>query len=485
MNKNTAAKPASAAQTISLLLEISRLDTLYRDLYFQRAHQLIEPLLSQSAYALIKQGLTSIVLVERQLRSAVERGEWSRARELTERIRGIQGAAAASAEWMKYAEALYDGAADIPIDPFSPGFHVFAGCSTQKLREWQDRAIAILSMLRRTDDLKKDFYARRESDFEALSIAAPADLPKENAAKVNTGQLKLEALEALDKGNLSQLDQVVIKLIEKSALMEKSVAKKTEQESTEVKSAEPAELGDDLRYSFSEATLSAASRLGLAPLRTESRRHLAYLIPYSWQPSFLKDEIRLRSKEQVARLTYPSGTPDQMKETIEFYLLNPFITSCGTRYLVPLVVEDLLIEDFTEPEPKQEMPLSELLRALGLESRWGLSRIDIEHVLMQHGPRILEEELKLDPEAFRLVAIPPDIFSHFGPERGWGQKEMWGHFDGYRVREGGKLWALAGGDKRFGGAHDLVSFNPALTRDTLLTRFAVVQRKRMKTWHRK
>jgi hypothetical protein len=479
MNKNTAAQPASAAQTISLLLEISRLDTLYRDLYFQRVHQLIEPLLSQSAYARTKQGLTSIVVVERQLRAAVERGEWSRARELTERIRGIQSAAAASAEWMKYAEALYDGAADIPIDPFSPGFHVFAGCSIEKLEEWQDRAIAILSTLRRTDDLNKDFYARRESDFEALSIAAPKDLPKENAAKANTGPLKLEALEALDKGNLSQLDQVVIKLMEKPA------AKKAEQESTKVEPAEPVELGDDLRYSFSEATLAAASRLGLAPLRTESRRHLAYLIPYSWQPSFLRDEIKLRSKEQVARLTYPSGTADQMKEAIEFYLLNPFITSGGTRYLVPLVVEDLLIEDFTEPEPKQEMPLSELLRALGIESRWGLSRIDIENVLLQHGPRILEEELKLDPEAFRLVVIPPDIFAHFGPERGWGQKQMWNHFEGYRVRENGNLWALAGGDKRFGGPHDLVSFNPAFTRDTLLTRFAVVQRKRMKTWHRK
>src|SRR4029434_2661888 len=120
MDKNTAARPASVAQTMSLLMELSRLDTLYRDLYFQRAHQLIEPLLSPPAVAQIKQGLASMVLVERQLRAAVERGEWSRARELTERMRGIQGAAAASAEWMKYAEALYDGAADIPIDPFSP-----------------------------------------------------------------------------------------------------------------------------------------------------------------------------------------------------------------------------------------------------------------------------------------------------------------------------------------------------------------------------
>jgi hypothetical protein len=37
---------------------------------------------------------------------------------------------------------------------------------------------------------------------------------------------------------------------------------------------------------------------------------------------------------------------------------------------------------------------------------------------------------------------------------------MWTHYDGYRVLEGGKLQALAGGDKRFGGTHDVVSFSP-------------------------
>jgi hypothetical protein len=173
MNKNTAAGPASGTQTISILLEISRLDTLYRDLYFQRAQELMEPVLSQAAYVRMKEGLASTALVEKQLRAAIERGDWSRAHELTERIRGIQASAAASGEWMKYGEALYDGAADIHIDPFSPGLYVFAGGSAQRLQEWQDRAIAILSTLKRTDTSKKDFYSRRESDFEALSIAAP------------------------------------------------------------------------------------------------------------------------------------------------------------------------------------------------------------------------------------------------------------------------------------------------------------------------
>jgi hypothetical protein len=61
---------------------------------------------------------------------------------------------------------------------------------------------------------------------------------------------------------------------------------------------------------------------------------------------------------------------------------------------------------------------------------------------------------------------------------------MWTHFDGYRVLEGGKLQSLAGGDIRFGGTHDVVSFNPAYNNDKVLARFAVVQRKRMMTWHR-
>ena len=479
MDKNTAARPASLTQTVSLLIEIGRLDTLYRDLYSRRAHELMEPMLSQSAYARMKEDLASIVWLEKQLRAAIERGDWSSSLDLTARIRGIQGSAATSSEWMKYAEALYDDVADVPIDPFSPGLHVFARGSVQGLEECQDRAIEILSMLKRIDDSKKDFYARRESDFAALSIKAPAGESDEKKATITLAQLQREALEALDAGNLSSLDQMIAKL------MEKPVEQEAKKESADAGPAEAAELGGDLLHSFSEATLAGAERLGLVPVRTESRRHLAYLIPQGWQPSFLRDEIKLNAKKQVERLTYPTGTTDHEKEALEFFLLNPFITSGGTRYQGCFVTEDLLIEGFPEPEPKEVMPRAGLLAALGLESRWGLTRIEIENALLRHGPRIIEEELSLDPEAFRLVAIPPDIYIYLAPGRGWGQKQMWTHFDGYRVREDGKKQALAGGDQRFGGAHDVVGLSPTYTNEKILTRFAVVQRRRMMTWHRK
>jgi len=125
-----------------------------------------------------------------------------------------------------------------------------------------------------------------------------------------------------------------------------------------------------------------------------------------------------------------------------------------------------------------------LIAELGLPSRWGLTRIELENALLQNGPRILKETLQLDPEAFRIVAIPPDIYTSLGPDRGWGQQEMWTHFDGYWVQEG-KLQALAGGDKRFGGTHDVVCFSPNYSSEKLLARFAVVQRKRMESWQRK
>jgi hypothetical protein len=120
---------------------------------------------------------------------------------------------------------------------------------------------------------------------------------------------------------------------------------------------------------------------------------------------------------------------------------------------------------------------------LRLNSRWGLSRNDIEQALVEHGAEVLNK-LKLDPEVFRVVAIPADLYTHLGPQKGWGQKEMWTHFDGYRVLEGAKLQALAGGDKRFGGTHDVVSFSPDYSSAKIFARFAVVQRKRMMDWQK-
>ena len=479
MSKAGSATQGNDPQTITGLIEISKLDTLYRDLYLQQAQALMAIRLPRAAYASNKESFAALELLERQLRSAVERGDWKRAGELTGRVRGTRESAAAAGQAMALAESVYEGLADVAIDPFSPGFHVFHRASAETLREWRKRAIHILSELEHADAEGRDFYARRRADFQALEIGLQSQQQQQKVTAAAT-DLRLEAVSALDSGDLSQLDQVVQQLMREAEAKEEK-----KQDSAAVELGAAAELGDDLNFTFPRATVDAAGRLGLAPARTTSRRHLAYLLPYGWQPSFLETESKKWARGQLSRLSLPDGSGDAARDAVELYLLNPFISSAGTRYQVCLVEEDLLVEDFAEPEPKAPMPRTGLLAALGLEGRWGLTRVDIENALLQHGPRVLKEELGLDPEQFRLVAIPPDIYSNLGRERGWGRQEMWTHFDGYWVREGAKLQALAGGDRRYGGVHDVVSFAPTYTSAKILARFAVVQRKRMQTWQRK
>ena len=476
MSKATSVQNESVAQTVSRLTSLGELDTLYRDIYMQRARELMAGILSGAAYENIKKDIASLEQVERQLKAAIERGNWERTAALTERVRALR-ASTDKKSAIELGESVYDKLSEIPVDPFSRGFHAFYGSSEKLLNDWREHAINSLSVLEDSDSAKKDFYARRRADFQGLKIEVQVE-EQQKKEEVNPLELRQQALNALDSGDLSQLDNLIKTLSQQSEV-------KQEKAENSVQLGETTDLGEDLNYSFSAETLSAAEQLGLSLTRTRSRRDFAYLLAYNWQPSFLKSESKKWAKEQLTHLMPASDGNDKVREAMEMYLLNPFITSGGTRYHVCLVEEDLLIEDFPEPEPKAHMPRTELLRELRLDSRWGLSRKLIENALLEHGPRILKEKLGLDPVAFRLVAIPPDIYTHFGKERGWGQKEMWTHFDGYWVREGGNLQALAGGDVRFGGSHDVIGFHPSYHSDKLLARFAVVQRKRMMTWHRK
>ena len=474
------AVPSSRDNTIAVvgqLVEISKLDTLFRDLYLQRARTLLTPMFSRGSYLRLKENTAQIPWLEQQLRAGVERSDWKRCTDLTARLRDVRTAVEGGAPFAKLAEAIYERAADVSIDVFSSGLNVLVGVPAENVVSLRTDALNLLTTLERADTEKKVFYARRISDFKQLSVAADAsETTKEE--RVDAGQLQQAALSALDAGDLSKLDQILASFSRQPA-----VKKSEQQESADLKPATITDLGDDLLYTFTEQTLAAARELGLTPVRTQSRRQFAYLLPHGWQPSFRKDEVKKWSQEKLSRLTFPADTTDGAREAIDFYLLNPFINSGGTRYRICLVAEDLLLEDFPEPDTKAEVP-SKLLDKLKLNTRWGISRTEIETALLEHGHEVLDE-LQLDPELFRLTTIPADLYTHLGPQRGWGQKEMWTHFDGYRVLEGGKLQALAGGDKRFGGSHDVVSFSPDYASGKVFARFALVQRKRMMDWHKK
>jgi hypothetical protein len=234
----------------------------------------------------------------------------------------------------------------------------------------------------------------------------------------------------------------------------------------------------DLLTTYSADTLEGARRLGLAARRLESHAEIASLRSYAWNPLFADESGRIKVKE----IELPAGTPEAFRERLEMLMIHPLVNSGGARHLPTLVAEDVLVEDFPDPKQGDEPPRSELIASLGLRGRRGLSRLAVEQALLTRGAGILERGLELDPRVFRLVCIPPDVHLRLGEAERWGRQPFWTHSDGYLVMADGRLRALAGGDVRYGGLYDLLGISRDNDSDSVMARFAVVQRERMVAW---
>jgi hypothetical protein len=203
---------------------------------------------------------------------------------------------------------------------------------------------------------------------------------------------------------------------------------------------------------------------------------------FAWHPTYADLQNNHSGVLRVPELPLPKDFPEALKSRIQLYAMHPFINSAGVRFLPNMVAENVLVENFPEPEEGSKLPSSGLLEALGLKRRNQLSRQQIETVLLEKGSEILRNQLGLDPNEYRLVCIPPDLHLRIGQECGWGQQQIWTHFDGYMVMADTSRRALAGGDVRFGGIYDLLGLSCSYDSDRVIARFAVVQRRRMALW---
>jgi hypothetical protein len=224
----------------------------------------------------------------------------------------------------------------------------------------------------------------------------------------------------------------------------------------------PAILGEPIPA----AAVPRAAALGLEnvvielPSETVTRTVGGFIERYARGAS---PAVRDRANEGVARLAVaardlavPADVAAIFAETISLFALHQFVNSAGMRYVpVPSQREAVLVETHADGDEI----VTPLLRALGLDRRRALSRDDIEEAVQTHAAGIVADQIGVDPLAFRLVCIPPDVFMRVGRTRGWGQRPEWTHFDGYQVMNGGRLRALVGGNANFGGTFDLCSIS--------------------------
>ena len=464
---------STASAVMAALIEAGNIDTVYRDVYLDRARTVLAPMLSLEDFHRLEQERAALTELPLTIARALDNANWSLVKQLSERVQTLKRAIDDKGGVLETARSIYD-ARDVRLDPFSPGLAPFTRTANRELPTLGKRMLALLETLERSDVAWNDFYGARRRAFQARpqtgaeletdAISSPEDAV-ESARK---------ALKAGDMKRLAGLADALIATGTPGA----SVVSHAANVGADRRENEPHQELPPVAYS--NETLARARHLGLTSRHLEPRAELASLRRYAWTPS--SDE---HGQSAVAQVPLPSGSPEALRDTVAMFAIHPLVNSGGARYLPSLVAEDVLVEDFPDPADGQTPAASELVKSLGLPGRRGLPRIAIEQALLMHGARILEKELGLDPRVFRLVCIPPDVYVRVGEAEGWGRQPFWTHCDGYLIRlvtGQVRLQALAGGDVRYGGLYELLAVGRDYDSDRLLARFAVVQRARMVAW---
>lgn len=470
MENNRTVTDATIAEAVTSLVEMSRIDTLYGDLYLRRAGEMLQNRMSLAAYRGMQRMETELKNLPNRIHNAMMQNKWLEVEELSGQMESLKQSVAQNQALLSLAKTVYERDA-IPIDPFSPGMQAIAGTSMKELPAIRNKGLLNLATLLRLDNGWQEFYTERRNDLQAQAMVPAATTPDES--RPSAANLRQEAMEALAQGNFAKLRQLAGTLSGAGT----TGAVDTGPLPPEGKTGA---MGENLDFAFSEAVLGSARSLGLAAVRVSARyREYTCLTPSLWHPTFAELGGEQERATRLSELPLPADTPQALRGRIEMFVLHPFVNSAGVRFFPPLADEDVLVEDFPEPGANSAMPGSGLLEALGLGRRNGLTRMKIEEALAERGYDIVRDLLGLDPFAFRLVCIPPDVHLQVGIDRGWGTEEIWTHFDGYMLSGDGKLQALAGGDVRFGGIYDMVGISRNYESDRIVARFAVVQRRRM------
>jgi len=464
----------AVSSLVTALIDAGHIDTVYRDVYLDRARTQLAALLPVEEFHRLEQQRATLLEMPPRIARALEQAHWPVVKELSQRAQALKQALDEKAALLQIARSVYD-IRDIRLDPFSPGLEPFTRIAKRTFSTLRARMVELLGTLERADVAWNDFYRGRRRAFQAQQqITSEPDAVAATSSVIDALEAARQALKTGDMKRLAALADVLTAV--------GTAGGSPSPQSPNVASA-PAEGEPNPEIqpvAYSRETLDRARHLGLAPRHLEPRLDLASLRRYAWTP--LSHE---REHAVASHLPLPSGSPQSLRDGLEIFMIHPLVNSGGARYLPSLVAEDVLVEDFPDPAEGEKAPASELLNSLRLPGRRGLPRIAIEQALLGHGARILANELALDPRVFRLVCIPPDVYVRLGEAEGCGQQPYWTHFDGYLIRtvEGQlRLQALAGGDVRYGGLYDVLGVGRDYDSDRLLARFAVVQHARMVAW---
>jgi hypothetical protein len=472
----------SPIELVRMLVDVADADTVYRDVHLSRARALLAGELSAEQYRGFRGMQHQIEDTVAQSRAATVLQDWKLVQELAGRADELRRSSQAHAASMAIGELVYD-APPVAVDPFSPGMAGLTKAGAD-LAELRDKTVAQLAALAAADAEHAAFYESRRAFLAGLVVAArrPAAAKKSDAPR-EVADLERLAYEAAQRGDVADLQRLAAEILARKA----GEATKKPSEMAGADIPVPPTAMDacpvDLAVPFPADVVGRARALGLAVATTQPQPNAGPLLKYVAariaQPALRESESEHEGAMKIEALVdqheFPADVSEHVKVLVAQFVRHTFVSSGGARYRPGFAAESALIEDFPEG---QDPPESRLLTALGLAGRRGLARDEIEAGLFANGARIVAEDLGLDPIECRLVCLPPDLYSRFGRDHGWGKQQQWTHLDGYQVLKGGRMRALVGGDVRYGGLNDLTSIAPSDRRASVIARFAIVRRAR-------
>ena len=122
----------TTSAVMTALIEAGNIDTVYRDVYLDRARTVLAPLLSLEDFRRLEQERAALAELPLTIARALDNAKWSLVKQLSERAQTLKRAIDDKSGVLQTARSIYD-VRDVRLDPFSPGLEPFTRIARREL----------------------------------------------------------------------------------------------------------------------------------------------------------------------------------------------------------------------------------------------------------------------------------------------------------------------------------------------------------------
>jgi Pyridine nucleotide-disulphide oxidoreductase len=136
----------AASSLLTTLIEVGGIDTVYRDVYLDRARTVLDPMLPPEDFHRLEQERAALAELPLTIARALNKADWSLVKQLSERAQTLKREIGDKGGLLEIARSVYD-VRDVRLDPFSPGLEPFTRIPRRELPTLRTRTLELLETL--------------------------------------------------------------------------------------------------------------------------------------------------------------------------------------------------------------------------------------------------------------------------------------------------------------------------------------------------